>query len=179
MTVRPALVLPIPVVTTDRGTTFDAYFKVENENKVKGMVDKTARVKMDSALEFVKGGDEIVAYMLLKMDDYKSEINWLDVKSKDKNFKVVHQPVKEKLEILKSFETKDHKWVLTGKYLYREGKKDGKEFTEMIGRMMQHEVAKVQFFSDGSIKSYKPEKGEGKQVKWKEVKLVENYENLE
>ena len=161
--------------------SFEAYYKVINENQVKTLFEKSDVVKMAGGLEFIKGGDEISASMNVNYKDgqYRSEMNWLNVKSKDKNFAVKHKPVTEKKESLKKFATKDHHWVLMGNYLMKKGKKDEKEFYEFIGTVMQHDVAKVQIFSDGSVKSFAPEKADAEQVKWKEVELVKNYDKLE
>ena len=55
------------------------------------------------------------------------EYNWINKRNKDKKLAITHDKIKENKKSLEKYKAEDSKWILKGKYLYREGKEKEKQ----------------------------------------------------
>lgn len=131
-----------------------------------------------NSFEFLKEGQERTAFFLLNNEqfNFKTEMTWLGVKVQKFKKEIKLKEIKHEEEELRKFKTPDHDWVLRGKYLYLESKKD-KNYVEIIGKMITgKDIRKYQFHEDGSVKSFSPENSNGNII-WKEVDYIYEIPN--
>jgi hypothetical protein len=162
------------------GNSFPGFFKLINESKSKPLYMKDEKQQFKGGTEVISG-DEFTSFMSInkKETQYTFEMNWLYKKSTDDDFHVAHQKIEKPKEDLVKYKHQEAKWILKGNYLYRESKNVNGRFVEVIGQVLQESVLKVQIFSGGVVKAFKPVNNGDKEIKWEVVDFFKNLDKME
>ncbi|MCM8538721.1 MAG: hypothetical protein NE328_00445 [Lentisphaeraceae bacterium] len=151
------------------GMAYTKLFKVLDEKSYKTVFKEDPEVKNDSGISFSNEGLEMKSFMFNEHIKFGtiSQMNWLQKKSEDKNFKLELQESEKINEKFIRYKTAAYKWILNGKFLYSEGQDETGKFIAVIGSVSGQSGQQFKIFEDGSLKAYRARNVHA----WDEVKV--------
>ncbi|MCM8526566.1 MAG: hypothetical protein NE327_08630 [Lentisphaeraceae bacterium] len=151
------------------GMAYTTLFTMLDEKSYKIVSKEDPEVENDSGISFEEEGKKLKSFMHNEHKKYGtvSQMNWQQIKSEDKNFKLELSESEKINEKFIRYKTPAYQWILDGKFLYSEGQNENGKYIAVIGNVAGQTGQKFVIFEDGSLKAYR-----AKNVHtWDEVKV--------